>query len=137
VLGGYLQAVERIDLHPWNDVRHGNGQQTLDLILAGATLGLAAALWVSRRWAPLLASAALAVWAWLQATSWWLPYVRGASPGWRRIYARWFAGTTQALPGDADHLPPGANHLVLQALIAAALALCLVATLRGFARRDC
>jgi hypothetical protein len=132
VLGGYLQLVEWVDLHPWNDVRHGNGQETLDLILAGASIILVGWLWISRRWAPLAASLALAAWAWLQIASWWIPYVQGASPGWRRVYARWFADTVQILPRDADHLPPDANHLVLQALILAALIASAAAFVRSF-----
>ena len=134
VLGGYLQLVEWVDLFPWNDVRRGNGQETLDLILAAATLVLAATLWVSRRWAPLLAVGGLAAWAWLQAVTWWFPYFEGASPGWRRTWDRWFSETIHILPRDADHLPPDANHLLLQALIVVALAASLTAVARGFSR---
>ena len=127
-LGVYLQAVEWLDLFPWNDIRHGNGQATLDLAMAAATLGLVSTLWISRGpWPAWLAVAALVVWGGLQALTWWPSYVFGASPGWRRVYARWFADTVQALPGDSAHLPPDANHLVLQLLILAALGASLAA----------
>ena len=134
VLGVYLQVVEWIDLHPWNDVRTGNGQELLDLLLAPVTVMLVAWMWTSRRWAQLTASVALLVWAGLQVTTWWSPYVWGASPGWKRTWARWFADTVQVLPNDGAHLPPDANHLVLQVLIAAALALSAAAAWQGFRR---
>ena len=86
VLGVYLQVVEWIDLHPWNDVRTGNGQELLDLLLAPVTVMLVAWMWTSRRWAQLTASVALLVWAGLQVTTWWSPYVWGDSPGWKRTY---------------------------------------------------
>lgn len=133
-LGVYLQVVEWIDLYPWNDVRTGNGQEMLDLMLAPLTVMLVAWLWTSRRWGPLTAAIALMVWAGLQVTTWWSPYVWGASPGWRRTYDRWFADTVQVLPNDGVHLPPDANHLVLQALIVAALACSAVAAWQGFRR---
>ena len=136
VLGIYLQVAEWIDLHPWNDVRDGNGQETLDIALAAATGVLTGALWVSRRWAPLLAVAALSMWAWLQAMTWWWPYLTGASPGWRQVYDGWFQGTLHVLPRDETHLPPDANHLTLHVLIVLALTASLAAAWRGFADRD-
>ncbi|HEY8574286.1 hypothetical protein [Phenylobacterium sp.] len=134
VLGVYLQVVEWIDLHPWNDVRTGNGQERLDLMLAPLTVMLVAWMWTSRRWAQLTASLALLLWAGLQVTTWWSPYVWGATPGWKRVHARWFADTVQVLPNDGVHLPPDANHLVLQLLIALALTLSAMATWAGFRR---
>lgn len=121
VLGVYLQIVEWIDLFPWNDVRSGNGQETLDLILAGVTLFLVIALWLAGRWAAALTSLALAIWAWLQFTTWWIPYWSGASEGWQRVYANWFADTLQILPRTETQLPPDANHLLLHVLILVAL----------------
>lgn len=121
VLGGYLQLVEWVSLFPWNDIRRGNGQEGLDLILAVATVVLAFGLW--RRWrvVSIVAAVALAGWAWLQATTWWVPYAAGASPGWARVYGRWFGETVSVLPRWGDHLPPDANHLTLHILILTAL----------------
>lgn len=133
LLGGYLQLVEWVDLFPWNDVRRGNGQAGLNLALAAVTPMLAAWLWFSRRWAPLAAAAALGLWAWLQIQTWWIPYViTGASPGWRRVWDRWFGETLHVLPRTADRLPPDLNHLVLQALILTALGLALAALWCGW-----
>jgi hypothetical protein len=42
LLGGYLQLVEWVDLLPWNDIRRGNGQESLDLVLAAGTVTAAA-----------------------------------------------------------------------------------------------
>jgi hypothetical protein len=136
VLGVYLQVAEWVDLYPWNNVRQGNGQEMLDIALAAAAGVLVGALWMSRRWAPLLAAWALSMWAWLQAVTWWPPYFGGATPGWRDVHARWFDDTLHVLPRDALHLPPDANHLTLQVLIVIALAACLNAAWRGFAEPD-
>ncbi len=37
-LGAYLEAMEWISLYPWNNIRGGNGQETLDYIIAGLCL---------------------------------------------------------------------------------------------------
>ncbi|MEX2130766.1 MAG: hypothetical protein WD772_04720 [Pseudohongiellaceae bacterium] len=126
-LGCYLQLVEWVDLYPWNDVRSGNGQETLDLILAGATLVLVMFLWFGGRSASILASVGLTAWFWLQFSTWWIPYVAGTSPGWKRVYQQWFAETVQILPRTEANLPPDANHIVLHVLIV----LALIASLRA------
>jgi len=38
-LFAYYQIIEWVNLFPWNDIRRGNGQATLDLIVA-AVLGI-------------------------------------------------------------------------------------------------
>jgi hypothetical protein len=120
-VGVYLQIVEWIDLFPWNDVRSGNGQELLDIILAGATLLLVITLWFGGRWAAVLSSIAIIVWAWLQLSTWWIPYWLGASDGWKRVHSNWFSETIQILPRTENQLPPDANHLVLHVLILVAL----------------
>ncbi len=127
VVGGYLQLVEWVDLFPWNDVRSGNGQETLDLILAGVTIFLVIFLWFGGKSAAILSSIGMAIWTWLQLSTWWIPYILGASPGWKRVYESWFSETLQLLPSTEINLPPDANHLVLHILILVAL----VASLRA------
>ena len=135
VLGVYLQVVEWVDLGPWNTfVAGSNGQAQADILFAILTVVLVAALWRGGRVATLGAVMATGAWAVLQIATWWIPYLQGASNAWQRTYARWFADNVQVLPGDATHLPPDANHLVLQILILAAFALSLVAA-RATARR--
>ena len=129
-VGAYLQLVEWVDLFPWNDIRRGNGQETLDYILAGVTVFTCIWLWLGGRLAAIVASIALAVWAALQAFTWWIPYFTGASETWKRVYSLWFSQTVSVLPRSPDRLPPDANHLVLQFLILVALTLCLRAAFR-------
>lgn len=131
LLGVYLQVVEWVDLAPWNDLRQGDGQEALDLAMAAASGVLTGALWVSRIWAPLMTSMALSMWAWLQAMTWWAPYLQGAPPSVRDAYGRFVESTVHVLPRDATHLPPDANHLTLHILIVTALLLSLAAAWRG------
>jgi hypothetical protein len=135
VLGAYLQIVEWVDLFPWNNVRNGNGQETLDIVLCASMLIIVLLLWRGWRIAAVVATASLLAWAWLQLTTWWLPYFRGASQGWARTYEHWFSETISWMPRDANHLPPDANHLVLHILIVVAMAMCLLAALTPGWRR--
>ncbi len=128
MLGVYLQLVEWVDLGPWNTFVDGsNGQEQVDLLLGVLTIVLVVSLWRGGRVATLGAVAATGAWAALQIATWWVPYYQGAAPAWQRTYARWFADNVQVLPGDATHLPPDANHLVLHILIAVAFVLSLLA----------
>lgn len=128
MLGLYLQLVEWVDLGPWNNfVQGSNGQEQVDLLLGVLTVVLALSLWRGGRIAALGAVAATGAWAALQIATWWVPYLQGATPAWQRTYARWFADNVQVLPGDATHLPPDANHLLLHILIAVAFVLSLIA----------
>ncbi|HTQ12955.1 MAG TPA: hypothetical protein VMH86_03695 [Rhizomicrobium sp.] len=137
-LGIYLEAMEWIDLYPWNNIRGGNGQQTLDYAIAAVVAALAAWLWRGGRIPALLALAFAGFWGWLQVTTWWIPYIAGASPQWQRVYDKWFGGCIQILPAAPGHPPPDANHLVLDLLVAAAFvtaAQAAVAAFRDGARR--
>lgn len=129
--GVYLQLVEWVDLGPWNSfVAGSNGQAQADILFAVLSVVLVAALWRGGRAAELGAVTATGAWAVLQIATWWIPYIQGASPAWQHTYATWFAENVQLLPGDATHLPPDANHVVLQVLIAAAFTLSLCAARR-------
>jgi hypothetical protein len=134
-LGAYLEVVEWANLYPWNDIRSGNGQATLDYAIAAIILVLFVVLWRGGRIAGVVATALMGLWGWLQIQTWWLPYFTGASPGWKKVYARWFSGTTQILPVWADHLPPDANHFALNLLLLLAFVLCAIATVGEFRRR--
>ncbi|MGH6871937.1 MAG: hypothetical protein ACREHE_10570 [Rhizomicrobium sp.] len=134
-LGIYLEAMEWIDLYPWNNIRGGNGQETLDYVIAGVVIALVAWLWRGGRIPALLALAFATFWSWLQLTTWWIPYIEGASPQWQRIYAKWFAGCTQILPATPGHLPPDANHVVLDVLVAIAFVTAVHAAIAAFRTR--
>jgi hypothetical protein len=117
----YLEIVEWVDLFPWNDVRRGNGQEALDIVLG--TVMIAALVATSRRWrlGVLFSVVFYATWLGLQVTTFWIPYAFGASERWTKIYAGNFSQTIQWLPRIRNHLPPDANHFVLQLLLIAAL----------------
>jgi len=134
ILFAYYQLIEWVDLFPWNDIRRGNGQATLDLVVAGIMLVLI--LVTIRRvwWAMGIASALYGLWLYLQIQSWWLPYLQGASPGWKRVYGRFFGETVKFLPTVGDHLAPDACHIVLQLLIVSALVTTGLAVLSGLRR---
>ena len=134
ILFGYYQLIEWVDLFPWNDVRRGNGQATLDLVVAGIMLGLILVTLRRVWWAMGIAAALYGLWLYLQIQSWWLPYLQGASPGWKRVYGRFFGETVKFLPTVGDHLAPDACHIVLQLLIVSALVTTGLAVLSGLRR---
>ncbi|HWA03471.1 MAG TPA: hypothetical protein VG819_08080 [Rhizomicrobium sp.] len=136
VLGLYLEAMEWIDLYSWNNIRGGNGQESLDYILAGIFAVLVILLWRGGRIAALLALAFTALWGWLQISTWWIPYIQGASPGWKKTYAHWFAECVQILPATPDRLPPDANHVVLQVLVLIAFVASAIAAVSAFRDRS-
>lgn len=125
----YLEVIEWVNLFPWNDIRRGNGQAGLDIAIG--LVMIAAILATTRRLRTVMAIATTlyAIWLWLQIDGWWISYIQGASPAWKRTYARFFSQTIQVLPINGDHLPPDACHLVLQLLIVVALATTGLATI--------
>ncbi len=124
----YLELIEWVNLFPWNDVRGGNGQGKLDIAIGIVML---AAIWATARrvrFVMALATMLYSFWLWLQIDSWWISYVRGASPEWQRVYERYFSKTVHILPAAGNRLPPDACHLVLQILIVLALVTTAAAT---------
>jgi quinol-cytochrome oxidoreductase complex cytochrome b subunit len=114
---GYLQFIEWVPVFPWNDLSHGNGQETLDLALAVVQLAILLGFWFCNRIAMGLGLAAYAVWMYLQLDSWWRPYLFGG----RTVGPHWyFARTYKFLPTIDSRPTPDAAHVVLQ------LILCLV-----------
>jgi len=111
--------IEWISLYPWNDIRRGNGQGGLDILLG--VVMLAGIISAARRWRIGVTLVALVYVAWLalQVVTFWVPYAVGASPRWQRIHAANFAQTIQWLPRSGTHLPPDASHFVLQLLLIA------------------
>jgi hypothetical protein len=126
----YLEVVEWVPLFPWNDIRRGNGQEGLDVALG--ILMAAAIFATARRWRFGMVGAVglYTLWLGLQITTFWTAYIGGASPGWQRIYAANFAATVQWLPRWGTHLPPDANHFVLQLVLLVAFVTTAVATAR-------
>ena len=107
----YIQVIEWVNLFPWNDIRHGNGQAGLDIAIGAVMTGAIIATLRRLRVVMAIAAALYSIWLWLQINTWWVGYFAGASPTWKRTYARFFSQTVQLLPRDADHLPPDACHI--------------------------
>lgn len=128
----YYQIIEWVDLFPWNDIRRGNGQASLDLIVAAVLIILIMGTWRRLRWLMAVGVGLYGLWAWLQIDSWWIPYFRGSSPAWKRTYDRFFGETIKFLQSDGVHLPPDACHVVLQIFIFAALITSALAVLQLF-----
>ncbi|MCI0355592.1 MAG: hypothetical protein L0099_11225 [Acidobacteria bacterium] len=130
LLALYLQVIEWVDLFPWNNVRGGNGQEAFDVSMAVVQSGLVVAAWKGMRPSLAVGAALYSVWLVLQIRAWWLPYFWGATEQRMQHYTRWFGETYKFLPPIGDHPIPDAAHVVLQLLIVAALAACLV-NMRG------
>ena len=109
-----------------------NGQSSLDLMVAAILAALLLASWRRYRWVMAIGVGLYGLWTWLQIDSWWVPYFRGASPGWKAAYARYFGATVKVLPSDTLHLSPDACHIVLQVLLLAALVSTCISTFLMF-----
>ena len=128
----YLEAIEWVDMFPWNDVRRGNGQEVLDVALGVLMAGAILATYRRWRFGMIGAAAVYVLWLFLQVATFWTAYIGGASPQWQRIHAANFAQTVQWLPRSGTHLPPDASHFVLQILLVMALVTTTAATVRVF-----
>lgn len=117
----YYQLIEWVDLFPWNNIRSGNGQENLDFIVGGVlVLFIASAAF--RLWRMMfLGGLVYAIWLGLEIDTWWVAYLKGASPSWKQVYQRNFADTVNFLPIRSNHLPPDAAHILMQLFIVIAL----------------
>lgn len=125
----YLEAIEWLDLFPWNDVRSGNDQEALDVALGLLMIGALIATFRRIRLGMGVAVALYGTWLGLQVITFWIPYFRGASAQWQRIHASNFAQTVQWLPTWGTHLPPDASHFLLQILLLVTLIATVAATI--------
>ena len=110
-----------------------------DVVGIGAFLLPVALFWLGARlewrWAMWLAVLATTVWLGLQLSTWWPPYLFGASEHWSQVYARAFAESTPILPRWGNHLPPDAMHFSLQVLLAGTVVTGVRALLRQRVRK--
>jgi hypothetical protein len=98
LLALYLQIVEWIPLGRWNNVANGNGQESTDITLAVLQTAILLFFWRRWRWAMIAGSGLYCIWLYLEISSLWVPYIRGASPSTMRFYNHWFANTFKILP---------------------------------------
>jgi hypothetical protein len=133
-LAAYLQVIEWIPLGRWNNVANGNGQGELDIVMAALQLAILVAFWFRWRWLMAVGTLAYVCWGWLELDTWWVPYFRGASPQWMRVYNRWFSHTYKFLPPIGNHPTPDSEHTVLTALIILVVLAGIKATADRFAR---
>jgi hypothetical protein len=130
----YFEAVSWVPLGRWNyqpccptasDLfSHGKLEPLETLGLLAFVLPVVA-FWCGvqrkNKWLMLAALIFYSIWLILQVTTWWPPYVFGASESWKEVYDRAFSASTQVLPAWEDHLPPDGMHLVLQILLVVAV----------------
>ncbi len=121
ILGFYLQIVEWVNLFPWNDLSHGNGQAGFDIALGFVQLLIILASAKHVRWLMSTGIGFYLIWLGLQIDGWWVPYLWGATQGQKKGYLYWFGRTYKFLPAIDGHPVPDANHVVLQILVLAAL----------------
>jgi hypothetical protein len=62
----YYQLIEWVNLFPWNEIRGGNGQETLDWIVGAVLLALILITFFQVRWAMTIAVFLYGFWLWLQ-----------------------------------------------------------------------
>ena len=74
-------------------------------------------------------------WLYLEVSSWWVPYFRGASPGMMRFYEHWFGNTYKFLPQIDGHPTPDAEHTVLLLLLLLVLSTSAMAIRKAFAHK--
>lgn len=128
LLAVYLQVVEWVPLGHWNNIANGNPQQPLDVAIAVIQLTIIVFYWREWRWPMILGLALYTLWLYLEISSWWVPYFRGASPQFMRFYEHWFGNTYKFLPPIDGHPVPDAEHTVILVLLVVVLTSSVVAT---------
>ena len=120
----YWLAIEVVAMPPWNDLaaRPADYGLTEKVALnALPRLALMALFVLGIRVLAVVAVAGYAVDLAIQLWHWWKPYLFGADANWYGTYETLYTNTTAVLPAEGLHLPPDAQHLVLQLLTLATL----------------
>ena len=119
LLLAYWLTMEVVDIFPWNDLASRPAGYDLRWSIAINALPMLAymALFaLGIRPLAMLSVVGYAGYLAWQLWAWWKPYVLGAGSDWQALYAASFSRTLKVLPADGTHLPPDAQHLVLQVL---------------------
>ena len=119
LLAAYWLALVVVDLYPWNDlrVRAWNYSPRYEIAVnALQLLGYAALFTTGIRLLALLSMLGYAAYLGLQIWTWWLPFLRGATPKWQEFYTQNYAETLKLMPSAMPYPAPDAQHIALQAL---------------------
>jgi hypothetical protein len=118
LLLAYWLTIEVVGIFPWNDLASRPADYDLRWAVATNALQMLAYMAIFALGVRPLAMLSVlgygVYFAW-QAWIWWKPYVLGADSAWQ-TYAGSFARTLKFLPASGTHIPPDAQHIVLQAL---------------------
>ena len=90
----------------------------------------------NKYWLMILSMIFYLVWLILQLTTWWVPYILGASDNWYEVYSRTFSNANKILPGWGRHLAPDTMHLIIQVLLLIIIYLFVKASLKHLLRLD-
>lgn len=136
----YFELCVLIPLGKWNEQPGNNAPFSSGNVILGAAVGgaqLILLIGTVRRLKPLLLFGLLGdtVWLFLHVKSLWLPYVRGASPQYAKMYTQVFGHTTKLLPNFGNHLAPDAMHIFIDVFVIAVI-VTLVCYLRSLQARD-
>jgi len=115
-------------------VANGNGQESTDIILLALQAVILIFYWRRWRWLMLAGLGLYGLWLYLEISSWWVPYFRGASPQFMRFYEHWFGNTYKFLPALDGHPVPDAEHAVILALLVTVLTFSVITTRKAFRR---
>lgn len=132
LLALYVWVIESVPLGNWNrqqgdrlliQLVQGRVPDSGDLFTLAFVALPALLFWIAyRRSSMRLAISALIVdviWLWMQIQSWWVPYLFGTAIQWQIDYSH--GPTTKILPSFGNHVAPDGMHLMIDALLAAAM----------------
>ncbi len=122
----YHQITTRLDLFPFNGVRHYSVEERRkEALVNGIIMGIA--LILSCTQIPILIGVGGFVWTLIMVgaiLNWWLPYMTGREfykmsndETWVQIYERIFSETIHILPHIKNNPRPNLEHIILHLLI--------------------
>lgn len=135
VLFVYYEVDRWTPLGDWNGnyswAAH-NDQAVLDLVVGAALLLAIVSFKFEFKIGMVLATLALAAWAFMHLQSWWIPYYQGVYTSDSIAFHAQFLNHTQVLPKIDNHYPPDAEHSFIDLFLLVALVRSGVATVMSF-----
>lgn len=118
LLLAYWLTIEVVSIFPWNDLASRPAEYSIRWAVVKNALQLLAYMGLFAfgvRPIAMLSVLGYGLYFGWQTWIWWKPYVLGADSAWQ-TYAQSFAHTLKLLPASGTHIPPDAQHIVLQVL---------------------